>query len=96
MLAWTCSADKGLCPTAMRNPLQALNRRRLLLAGAAACGAAALPGVALWKHRGRIPSIASRTAMADTPATIALGDPKNFDLGAPGAGIDRQPVGMHF
>ncbi len=34
--------------------------------------------------------------MADSPATIALGDPSQFDLRAKGAGIERKPVGMHF
>ena len=34
--------------------------------------------------------------MADSPFTIALGDPGNFDLRAAGARIDRKPVGIHF
>ena len=34
--------------------------------------------------------------MADSPVTIALGDPKNFDLRAAGARMDRKPVGIHF
>ena len=34
--------------------------------------------------------------MADSPFTIALGDPRNFDLRAAGAGIERKPVGIHF
>jgi hypothetical protein len=34
--------------------------------------------------------------MADSPVTIALGDPSQFDLRAKGAGIERKPVGMHF
>ena len=73
-----------------------LNRRRLLFASAAACCFAALPPMISWVRRSRSSTIADQATMADTPATIALGDPKNFDLRAPGAGVDRQPVGMHF
>ena len=73
-----------------------LTRRRLLLAGAAACGAASLPGALRRGYPGLVPLFANQPAMTDSPATIALGDPSNFDLRAPGAGIDRQPVGMHF
>lgn len=73
-----------------------LHRRRLLLTAGAACAAAALVPVLCRRYRDPTSSPAITTAMASTPATIALGDPKNFDLRAPGAGIDRQPVGMHF
>lgn len=76
--------------------LLSLTRRRLLFAGAAACGAAALPGAMRRGHRGFVSLFATQPAMTDSPATIALGDPRNFDLNAPGTGIDRQPVGMHF
>ena len=34
--------------------------------------------------------------MADSPATIALGDPSQFDLRPAGARMDRKPVGIHF
>ena len=73
-----------------------MHRRRLLFASAAACCFAALPPVISWARRSRSSTIADHATMNDTPATIALGDPKNFDLRATGAGIDRQPVGMHF
>ena len=71
-------------------------RRRLWMAGAAACGAAALPGALRLARRAFLPLSITQQAMADLPATIALGDPRSFDLHAPGARIDRQPVGMHF
>jgi hypothetical protein len=71
-------------------------RRRLLIAGAAACGAATLPGALRWGRHALLPLSTTPAAMADTPVTIALGDPQQFDLHAPGARIDRQPVGMDF
>ncbi len=72
------------------------SRRRLLIAGAAACGAVTLPGALRWGRRALLPLSTTPAAMADTPVTIALGDPQQFDLHAPGARIDRQPVGMDF
>ena len=80
----------------MPEPRPQPGRRRLLLAGAAACGLAASTSLTRWR-RGSLHSLLSPPqAMADSPFTIALGDPRNFDLRAAGAGIERKPVGIHF
>ena len=78
----------------MTDAPSSLSRRRLLRA-AAAFGLASLAPLV----RGSRPLSCLCTpqqAMADTPATIALGDPSNFDLRAPGSRLQRLPVGMHF
>ena len=83
-------------PITMPDTGPSTQRRRLLLVGATALGAAALPGLMRWRRGALQPLSTTQAAMPDTPVTIALGDPKQFDLHAPGARIDRQPVGMHF
>ena len=80
----------------MADTRSSTHRRRLLLAGATALGAATLPGLMGWRRGALQPLPTTQAAMPDTPVTIALGDPKQFDLHAPGARIDRQPVGMDF
>jgi hypothetical protein len=78
----------------MTDAPSSLSRRRLLRAGAAFGFASLAP--LLRGSRPLSSLLTPQEAMADTPATIALGDPKNFDLRAPGSRLDRLPVGMHF
>ncbi len=78
----------------MTDAPSSLSRRRLLRAGAAFGFASLAP--LLRGSRPLSSLLTPQEAMADTPATIALGDPSNFDLRAPGSRLQRLPVGMHF
>ena len=83
-------------PDSMAEPRPLLTRRRLLAAAALYAGAATLPG-SLRRGGHALPSSHSAGAsMPDSPAILALGDPRASQLGSNASEVERHRVGMDF